>query len=141
MDKNSGSPHSTLEHMACIAYRPRSVLPYYMVYLAIGLGLSIPLLWAARKRLVGLGLCGAVVSIVFLTPFLWTESGRHGRLGPEYAKGGYRLKPALLENAAGERVRPGPKPDEAGGPPSSVPLPKPKRLSVPPIPKNPMGWP
>jgi hypothetical protein len=110
--------------------------PYFFVYLAVGLGLLLPWLWWAGRRLLKLGVSGAGVAVIFLLPFMISESGSHGRLGPDYARGGYQLEPAPIVLATGQRAQIGPMPQASGEPGEGSPEGG-ERLRTP---KNPVGW-
>jgi hypothetical protein len=70
--------------------------PYYAVYGALALLISLPLWPADRRRdaLVLLGILGAV-GVVFAVPIALTESGQGGRVSAAWT-GGYRLLPEPL---------------------------------------------
>lgn len=70
--------------------------PYYALYGALGLALSLPLwprhAWRRGAALLGLA---AGVGLVFLLPMAWAEAGPGGRLSAAW-EGGYRLLPEPL---------------------------------------------
>lgn len=79
--------------------------PYYAVYLAVGWALALPLFLRQHRGGIGrVAVAGALACAVAAAPLIASEGGPDGRLGPDWT-GGYRLDPAPLQYAGGQRAR------------------------------------